>query len=258
MYWTPDPIAFADDDEATRLFGFYNAMVSVIVPTYNERDNVPALLEALDSELRDGGYEYEVVIVDDDSPDGTGRVAEEYADEYPVHVVHRKNERGRASAVLRGIHEATYDVVVGFDADLQIPVKKIPDLIAAIENGADIVVAGKYTGSQNPESFGLVQRILSKGENVVAKTLLSELRQLNDVSDFFAMRREVIDGVDIRIVGGNKLIVNILVQGKYNTVVETDYRIGVRNEGESKLGLGATVDTLLHLLKLWYHEKVQG
>ncbi|MFB6218002.1 MAG: polyprenol monophosphomannose synthase, partial [Halobacteriaceae archaeon] len=169
--------------------------LSVIVPTYNERENIGPLLERIDATL---DSEYEVVVVDDDSPDGTWEVAREHADEYPVRVVRRREESGLATAVVRGIEEATYDVLVVMDADLQHPPETIPDLLAALEDGADIAVGSRLVEGGGMPDFGPHRRLISYGANLVARILLREVRGVRDLqSGFFAFRRSVVWGADL-------------------------------------------------------------
>lgn len=98
--------------------------ISVVIPTYNERENLPELVERLSRALQ--GYEYEIVIVDDDSPDKTWGLAEELARKYPIKVIRRTKEKGLSSAVIRGFKEASGDVFVVMDADLQHPPRRFP------------------------------------------------------------------------------------------------------------------------------------
>jgi dolichol-phosphate mannosyltransferase len=98
-----------------------NTSVSIIVPTYNERDNIHELLERIERSMEPLGDPFEILIVDDDSPDETWKVASDYSDTYPVRVLRRRGKRGLATAVLDGINASNCDIVVVMDADLQHP-----------------------------------------------------------------------------------------------------------------------------------------
>jgi len=137
--------------------------VSLIIPTYNERDNIHELLERIHHSMEPLGTPYEVLIVDDDSPDETWKVASHYSASYPVRVQRRKGKRGLATAVLEGIKASKNDIVVVMDADLQHPPETIPQLISDVSNGTDIVIASRLVESSALEKFGLFNRTVSRG-----------------------------------------------------------------------------------------------
>jgi dolichol-phosphate mannosyltransferase len=116
--------------------------VSLIIPTYNEKDNIVPLIERIDRTLV--GYNYEIVLVDDNSRDGTIEAAEGLVSRYPVKVVVRQGEKGLATAVVHGLQFATGGIIGVMDADLQHPPEVIPALIKALEDGADMAVASRY------------------------------------------------------------------------------------------------------------------
>ncbi|MFP3975913.1 MAG: glycosyltransferase, partial [Dehalococcoidia bacterium] len=115
--------------------------ISIIVPTYNEKGNLPNLADRVHNSLCD--MDYELIIVDDNSPDGTGALAEELSREKPIKVVHRQGKLGLASAAIEGFRHADGDVLGVIDADLQHPPEKIPDLLQKI-GGADVAIASRY------------------------------------------------------------------------------------------------------------------
>jgi dolichol-phosphate mannosyltransferase len=116
--------------------------ISIVIPTYNERDNIIPLVERLNRTLT--GHKYEVLFVDDNSKDGTVDVAAKLAASYPVKVLVRTSERGLATAVLHGLKYASGDIIGVMDADLQHPPEVNAELLKAIENGADMAVASRY------------------------------------------------------------------------------------------------------------------
>jgi dolichol-phosphate mannosyltransferase len=223
-------------------------MLSVVVPTYNERENIPVLLDRLASAL---DREYEVLVVDDDSPDETWRVAEQCAESHPVRAIHRTDRQGLATAVLDGIDAAGGDIVVVMDADLQHPPERVPALVAAVEDGADIAVGSRFVEGGSVGDFGQVRYLVSKGADLLARTLFPAVRGIGDIqSGFFALRPAVVADADLQPTG-YKILLEILVCCSYETVVEVGYEFGERNAGESKLGLDTVVDYLRHLWTLW-------
>jgi dolichol-phosphate mannosyltransferase len=222
--------------------------VSVIVPTYNERENLPELFERISRALRD--YEYEIVIVDDDSPDETWKLAQELSKRYPVKVIRRTDEKGLSSAVIRGFNEATGDVFVVMDADLQHPPEVIPELLKAIENGADIAIASRYVPGGGVRNWYWYRKLISKGAIMLGRLALPKIRNIKDpVSGFFALRREVVEGVELNPVSF-KILLEILVKGRYRKVVEVPFTFGLGKAGESKLSGGTMLNYLRHLYRL--------
>src|SRR5512143_1382910 len=116
-------------------------LISVIIPTYNEQDNITPLVERLDKAL--AGHKYEVLFVDDNSKDGTVSTIAKLAEKYPVKALVRLKERGLATAVLHGFNYAHGDTVLVMDADLQHPPEVIPQLIKAIDSGADMAIGSR-------------------------------------------------------------------------------------------------------------------
>jgi len=222
--------------------------VSVIVPTYNERENLPELVKRLSKALK--GYDYEILVVDDDSPDGTWRLAQKLAEEYPVRVIRRVKEKGLSSAVIRGFKEASGEVFVVMDADLQHPPEKVPELVKAIESGADIAIGSRYVKGGEVRNWYWYRKLISKGAIMLGRVALPKIRNVKDpVSGFFALRREVLEGVELNPVGF-KILMEILVKGRYKKVVEIPFTFGLRKAGESKLGSKTIINYLRHVYRL--------
>ncbi|MFA1612240.1 glycosyltransferase [Halobellus rubicundus] len=223
--------------------------VSVIVPTYNERENLPTLVEAVDAQLS-AEYDYEIVVVDDDSPDETWYVAESLSEDYPVTVVRRRDEFGLSTAVMRGFETANGSLLVVMDADLQHPPSAIPSLLAAFDDRIDLVIGSRYIQGGSVGEFSLARRVLSRGANILATVIFPQTRGINDLqSGFFAVRQDVIEGADLA-PEGYKIILEILIKCEYDQVIEVGYEFRQRVAGESKLGLGTIITYLRHLLEM--------
>jgi dolichol-phosphate mannosyltransferase len=238
--------------DATRVFmGHNNNMddtISVIIPTYNERDNIVPLVERLHSVL--SGSDYEIVFVDDNSRDGTIEIATALSAKYPVRVVVRNDKRGLASAVADGINYATGKIICVMDADLQHPPEVIPHMAGAIENGADIAIASRYVKGGGCPGWGLARRVVSKAAVFLAHLLLPPTRQVNDpMSGFFMLRKKVVAKADLKPVG-YKILLEILVMGQFQKITEVPYTFANRSGGESKLGTRQQVDYLKHIYSL--------
>ncbi|BAA29119.1 glycosyltransferase [Pyrococcus horikoshii] len=222
--------------------------VSIIVPTYNERDNLEELFSRISSALK--GYDYEIIIVDDDSPDKTWEKAMELSKLYPVKVIRRVNEKGLSSAVIRGFSEASGDVFVVMDADLQHPPEVIPSLLREIEKGNDIAIASRYVKGGKVENWPFYRRLISRGAIIIGRLALPKIAGIKDpVSGFFALKRSVVEGVKLNPIGF-KILMEILIKGKYSRVTEVPFTFSTRKFGESKLKGKTMVNYLRHVYRL--------
>src|SRR6184192_1667470 len=146
---------------ATRTVPRLSALViSVIVPTYNEAGSLPPLVDRLDKAM--AGHTWELVVVDDGSPDGTADVAARLSAKHPVWVVRRPGKAGLASAVIAGFKEARGDILVVMDADLSHPPEVVPDLVKAIDDGADLAVGSRYIAGGGVKDWPLRRQMVSR------------------------------------------------------------------------------------------------
>ena len=222
--------------------------ISIIIPTYNERDNIIPLVERIDHAL--SNYDYEIVFVDDNSGDGTAETAMALSSKYPVKVVVRRNKRGLASAVVDGIQHATGQFLGVMDADLQHPPEVIPDLLRKISSGVDIAIASRYVKGGGCQGWGVTRKILSKGAIVLAHLLLPSTRPVKDpMSGFFMFNRQVVANAHLSPTGF-KILLEILLEGKFQTIAEVPYTFRIRSGGESKLNARQQVDYLKHVYSL--------
>lgn len=222
-------------------------MISVILPTYNEAQNIKRIVPAITKVFRDEAIEGEVIIVDDDSPDGTASIASSLAGSYPAKVRVRKNGRGLSRAVIEGFGLAQGEICVVMDADLSHPVEKIPDMIRPILEGkCDTTVGSRYVAGGGAQNWPLIRKIVSKGAGFLAKGVTG----LSDpTSGFMAVRRSLLDGVSLDPLGW-KIVLEVVVKTK-SRVMEIPIVFADREEGESKLGLKAQIDYLRHLGRLY-------
>jgi len=222
-------------------------MISVILPTYNEAQNIERIIPAIAKVFRDESIEGEVIVVDDNSPDGTASIASNFASSYPVRVRVRKIGRGLSRAVIEGFGLARGEICVVMDADLSHPVEKIPDMVRPILEGkCDATVGSRYVVGGGAQNWPLARKIVSKGAGLLAKgvTVLSD-----PTSGFMAVRRTLLDGVTLDPLGW-KIVLEVVVKTK-SRVMEIPIVFADRVEGESKLGLTAQIDYLRHLGRLY-------
>jgi dolichol-phosphate mannosyltransferase len=233
-------------------------LLSVVVPTRNEEANVGLLLTRLNAALE--AIEHEILFVDD-SDDGTvGVIAAAAAADPRVGVLHREGgERlgGLSTAVIRGIHETRGEFLCVMDADLQHPPEDIPAMLAAAREGADVVVASRYThGGSHRGLDGWVRRLVSRTAGAVARGLFTEARASTDpLSGFFLCRRRVIDGIEFRPVGF-KILLELLVCVPGVRVRDVPLDFAARAGGASKATARQGLLFLGHIRSLVF--EVQG
>ncbi|MCL2140520.1 MAG: glycosyltransferase family 2 protein [Dehalococcoidia bacterium] len=223
---------------------------SILIPTYNERDNILPLLERIHSALI--GQEYEVLFVDDNSGDGTADLINSLASRYPARVIVRKDKRGLATAVTDGFGWVESNIILVMDADLQHPPEIIPALIAAINAGNDIAIASRYVKGGSAAGWSRIRQIISSGAILLAHILLPHSRKVKDImSGFFVFKRHVIEGATLKPIG-YKILLEMLVVGKADKVTEVPFIFQLREKGQSKLSINLEIEYLRHLLSLMW------
>jgi len=223
-------------------------MLSVIIPTYNERDNMEPLVRGVAQALRLLGVEGEIVVVDDNSPDGTGAEVERLAAHYPLRLVSRATERGLATAVMRGFDAARGDVIAVMDADLSHPPESLVDMyLTLMARGADMVVGSRFVKDGGTENWSRKRAFIS----LVARLFSVFLSPFKDnTSGFFMFRRQILEGARLRPVG-YKIFLEMLVKTRAQSVVEEPILFRDRTRGQSKLTARTTLDYLRHLAALF-------
>lgn len=224
--------------------------VSIVIPTYNESDGITVLVEKIMGHLGAAGIDGEVVIVDDNSPDGTGDVAEKLKERFPVQVVHRSGKLGLSSAVIDGWKVARGDIWGVMDADLSHDPAILPDLVRAIrDDGCELAVGSRYIPGGDIKNWPLIRLILSKGAVFMARPLTP----IQDItSGFFFLKREVVEGVRLNPIGF-KIGLEVFVKGRYKKFREVPYTFVNRAAGQSKLNWKEIRNYLVQLVDLvWY------
>ena len=225
--------------------------LSIVVPTWNEAANVAPLCSALDGALRAAGHAgYEILFVDDRSSDATADNARQLGVETGgrVRLLERQGKRSLSGAVIDGFAAARADVIVVMDADLQHPPEVVPHLLAAISDGADIVVASRYT-SGGDSDLGWLRNKLSRASTRLVRVCLGRgFRVTDPLSGFFALRRTVVAGRPLA-GSGFKILMEVLASGDYHDLREVPFHFEERRRGTSKLGLGTALRDLRGLMR---------
>jgi dolichol-phosphate mannosyltransferase len=219
---------------------------SLVVPTLNEAGNINKLLTALTDALRGTPYEYEIVVVDDGSTDGTvERVRDWTKRDARVRLFSRTGERGLAGAVLFGWSQSRANLLGVIDADLQHPPELLPELLKQTEH-ADIAIASRYARNQGTKGWNPLRAAVSRLSTLAAAPLIKKNLGVTDpMSGFFVIRRRCIEGLAFQTTGF-KLLLEILVRGRIRTAREVPYQFGLRLAGRSK----ASASVAFHYLHL--------
>jgi dolichol-phosphate mannosyltransferase len=236
-----------------------NILLSLVIPTYNEKDNVENMLKRL-TQLLDAEIpgQYELIIVDDNSPDLTWQVAQGFLPLYPqLRVMRRQQERGLASAVIRGWQVGRGYLLGVIDGDLQHPPEVLLKLLAAMLQGSDLAVASRHVEGGGVSQWSFVRRFLSRGAQLLGLIILPNVvgRVSDPMSGYFLVNRMAIADVSLNPVG-YKILLEVVGRGRIETISEVGYVFQERAEGESKVTSKQYVEYLLHLLKLRFRGRI--
>jgi len=227
---------------------------SVIVPTYNEKENIVPLVEQLLALQIDP----KVIIVDDNSPDGTGDIADQLAADNPgrVHVIHRAGKLGLGTAYIAGFHYAIHaqrDLIITMDADFSHPPERIPALVEKARAGFDLVIGSRYVPGGKAVECTLARKMLSWGANAFARTLLG-LKAHDTTAGFRCYQRQVLEDIalDEIFANGYSFLMEMLyrVQRKGWKIGEVPIVFHNRQQGVSKISRNEIYRALYTVLRL--------
>ena len=230
-------------------------MLSVVVPTFNERENVGILCDRVDAAL--AGVEHEIIFVDD-SKDDTPEVIRGLGLPH-VRLRHRENGSGLATAVIEGFGMAQGKYIVVMDADLQHPPEILRPMYAAITaEGCDFCIPSRFIPGGSDGGLSLYRKFVSATARYIGKAMLSSIRKVSDpTGGLFMFRRECIDGADLRPIGW-KILIEVLAMAKYDSICEIPYTFCEREHGESKLSAKVTKEYLQQVRMLRKREIKRG
>lgn len=225
---------------------------SLVAPTFNEHVNIRAFLERTTAvlETQVPGH-YEIIVVDDDSPDRTWEHAEAVAANLPaVRVIRRQEQRGLATAVMAGWRAARGDWLGVIDADLQHPPEVLVDLLKAMREGAELAIGSRHVRGGGVSRWNLGRRLISRSAQVLGALLLPAARRVSDpMSGLFIVRRDAIDFEALSPVG-YKILLEVLVRGPVGRIAEVGYVFDERRRGQSKVTAQIYWQYLRHLARL--------
>lgn len=221
--------------------------VSIIVPTFRENANITPLVQGIEEAIKGVRGGAEMVIVDDNSRDGTEETVARLGKNW-VRLIIRREERGLASAVLEGFRQARGDILLVMDADLSHPPSAIPALVEAIRNGADMSIGSRYVpGGSIDGDWSFMRRLNSSAATLLARPLTNAK---DPMSGFFALHRDTFArGRDLRAMG-YKIGLEVLVKCGCSDVREVPIRFSDRRAGESKLSLRIQLEYVRQVVRL--------
>jgi len=233
--------------------------ISIIVPTYNESQNIIQILKSIKNNLPKNIIS-QTIVVDDNSPDGTGKIVDDYLKnikkitDNTIEIIHRKAKDGLGSAILKGIQQAKGDMIIVMDSDFSHPPQIIPKLIESIKKyQCDIAVASRYTKGGQIQGWSLKRKLISKFATIIAKKGLG-IETKDPMSGFFAFKKNIIKELNIDAIG-YKILLEILVKTKNVTIKEIPYTFQDRELGSSKLGIKTILDYYKSVWKLYRYGK---
>jgi dolichol-phosphate mannosyltransferase len=228
---------------------------SIVVPTYNEAGGIERLVEALNAVFTANGLDGEIVVVDDNSPDGTGAIVDRLAARYPVRCLHRPGKLGLSSGVIEGWRFARADseALGAMDADFSHDPTVITQMVRALENGYDLAIGSRYVPGGGISNWPLRRKITS----LVAIALAKPLTRVRDItSGFFLVRRAALEGIELDPIGF-KIGLEVIAKAHYRKAIEVPYVFTDRVAGSSKLNQGEIVNYLRQLGRI-YRTKLFG
>ncbi|WP_086908101.1 glycosyltransferase [Candidatus Nitrosomarinus catalina] len=236
-----------------------NAEISIILPTYNESKNIRGILDHIKKSFP-SNLKLETIIVDDNSPDNTAKIAEDYfhsikeKSSHTINVIKRKAKNGLSSAILNGIQESSANTIVVMDSDFSHPPNIIPKLVDAIkQTRCDIAIASRYVNGGSIQGWPIKRKIMSKVATLIAKKGLG-IKSHDPMSGFFAFKKNILDGLKFDALG-YKMLLEILVKTKGVKIEEVPYTFVDRELGSSKLDSSTIFDYFKSVWKLYKYGK---
>ena len=232
--------------------------ISIVIPTYNEKENLPELIGKIFNVFEKNNLNGNVIVVDDNSPDGTGHIADQLVEkDNRIQVIHRKGKLGIGTAHIAGFKHAIKvnhsDLIFSMDSDLSHDPKYLPNFIDMYENGWDVVVGSRYVNGGGVVNWGLYRKAVSKGANLLASTLLG-VKVHDMTTGYRCYDRKVLEKLDLDSIKSNgySFLEEILFYcNKENfSIGETPIIFVDRTHGKSKLSKKEMIKFFLTIMRL--------
>jgi len=230
---------------------------SIVIPTYNEAGGIERLIATLDEIFRANGLDGEIVVVDDNSPDGTGEIVEGLGSRHPVRCLHRAGKLGLSSGVIEGWRFARpeSEAVGAMDGDFSHDPTILPKMVAALESGAyGLAIGSRYVRGGGIRDWPLRRKLTS----IVAIALAKPLTPVLDItSGYFLLRRDALEGVELDPIGF-KIGLEVIAKAHYGKAIEIPYVFTDRTTGTSKLNGGEIANYLRQLRRIYATKLARG
>jgi dolichol-phosphate mannosyltransferase len=240
---------------------------SIVIPTYNESENIIGLITEIEKNLPTSDFT-EIIVVDDNSPDGTGKLVENYINQlkvndekenspktknYRVKIVHRTGKNGLIPAILDGVKQSCGINVLIMDADFSHPPEVIPKIMRELKmNPNSIIIGSRFVEGGSVVGWPTRRKVISLGASALARFGLN-VRRVNDpMSGFFALPRELIENISIT-TKGYKILLEILVKNKHIPAKEIPYTFTDRQSGKSKMDHNVVMNYAQAIWQLYRH-----
>ena len=230
--------------------------LSIIIPTYNEKDNIKILVKKIEDSVKD--IEHEIIFVDD-SNDGTDKeIKKEQKNNSNIVLNHRIDKKGLSSAVIDGIEISTGNIIAVMDADLQHPPHLLKQMYDEIVNGVDICIPSRFITGGNDGGLNLYRKAVSATARYIAKIFIPNLYKISDItSGIFCFRKDILDkNYKLNPIGW-KIMLEVLCKSNYKIISEIPYRFDQRNACNSKMNKKVMLEYLKQV-KILRKEKIKN
>jgi len=234
--------------------------VCIIIPTYNERENILPLLEKINLELKNNHISGRILVVDDNSPDGTGEIVEKLRKKYHISVLHRKTDRGYGNSILAGFRkvlESDFDTVITMDADLSHNPSIIPEMLREIEKGYDVVIGSRKIKGGKIIGWSMWRHLCSSGATLFCKFILG-LKTKDITSGFRAYKTSVLKSIDMDRIKSNgySFLEELLfmIEKRKFKIKEIPIVFYDRKKGKSKLSKKEIVNFFITMFRIKFQK----
>lgn len=231
--------------------------LSIIIPCFNEGENVIKMTERISAALKNCDLKYEIIFIDD-SKDNTPELLEKLSQTFQhVHYIHRHNARGLGTAVVEGFLRATGKYFIVMDADLQHPPELLPDIIKKLQTH-EIVIPSRFIHGGSDGGLNAFRKLVSWTARKIGQFAIKRFRSISDcTSGFFGLHRDIIQNVTLN-PSSWKILMEIIVKSNYKTIAEIPYQFIARDLGDSKMSMKEQARYLFHVFQLMCYERINS
>lgn len=225
--------------------------LSIIIPTYNEAENISGIINRITSVLKPCDISYEIIIVDDSSLDGTPDIARQTLADNGFVVSRQGKDRCLATSVIEGIARSCGEYIVLMDADASHPPELLPEIISKIRDGYDLIVPSRYVKGGGFANFPLSRRVISSAACIVGRSIT---KIKDNTSGYFCIKKNALEGVNLTC-RGFKIGLEVFVKAHYKRAIEIPYIFYNRTRGKSKLRMMPILQYFQQVFSLLFYKR---